>query len=393
MMAFVRSRLRNHDPEDIVQNAMVRSVQALGISPSSAYLWQALKSEIVDTIRRDQKELALTRPIMRDPDITEHPEFLTCLIDLVQRGEIPENDRQIIMQRLTENRGMQEEWDAASRKRYSRTKMRVTALVFLKWFVEREYIKISAFRLPIAWMKEVALLALRQGIDISCFQEAFNYPHLSPTIQNATWALRSVAHRKPIVVEFFEEQIRKQHLFRGNISYIFETLTALDPVNFIDLYRQSFLPSLRDLPSRVIPDTRPFRDQEPFQKRCIVDVVPYVPIVTGVSWAEINNLTRQLLEADDVDFRRSLTWQMLRLRPQDGDTMEAVINALSSEHDQINAYYIVKFIMGPGLGHFPEKLLCQNTYNKIRAVAHRWPQNAYFSESAARMAIKLKTTE
>ncbi|MBF0182379.1 MAG: hypothetical protein HQM03_20375 [Magnetococcales bacterium] len=81
---------------------------------------------------------------------------------------------------------------------------------------------------------------------------------------------------------------------------------------------------------------------------------------------------------------------MLRLRPQDGGTLETVINALSDEHDQINAYYIVKFIMGPGFGHFQQQLLNKNTCDKIRSVARRWPQNAYFSESAARVAIRLK---
>lgn len=260
----------------------------------------------------------------------------------------------------------------------------------LKWFKEGNYGKINQYRLPISWMKEVADLALRRGVDIACFQQPFEHPSLSPTIQNATWALRSLAHRAPSVVGFLESQLRRRHLFRGNVSYIFETLTALDPTTFTDPYRRSFLPGLRDLPSRATSDSRPFREQEPFQQWCIMDVIPYVPIVTGVTLGEVEALKQQFLDqADDVDFRRSLTWQMLRLRPRDSGAMEVVINALSDEHDQINAYYIVKFIMGPGLKHFPDKLLNGNTCNKVRAAAHRWPQNAYFAESAARLVMKL----
>ncbi|MBF0624101.1 MAG: hypothetical protein HQL82_04770 [Magnetococcales bacterium] len=366
-------------------------MRALGAPPSAAYLWQALKSEIVDTIRREGRGPTTSRTVIRDPDIADHPEFLECLADLSGRHEISEADSRILVQRLGEHRESRGEWDEVARKRYSRARMKVASWVFLKWFAQREYTKVNEFRLPIAWMKEVAVLALRRGVDISCFQEAFDHPRLSPTIQNATWALRALAHRKPAVVGFFEEQIRRQHLYRGNVSYIFETLTALDPGGFTELYRRAFLPGLRDLPSRAIPDVRPFREQEPFQQRCIVDVVPYVPIVTGVPLAELESLKRQFLDGtDDVDFRRSLTWQMLRLRPRDGGAMETVINALSDEHDQINAYYIVKFIMGPGLGHFPEQLLNRNTCDKIRSVARRWPQNAYFAESAARVASRLK---
>ena len=203
--------------------------------------------------------------------------------------------------------------------------------------------------------------------------------------------IQAVAPQIPSVTGFLEDQIRKGHLFRGSVNYIFETLTALDPERYMDLYRQVFLPSLWELPSRALPDTRPFREQEPFQQRCIIDVVPFVPITAGISLEETEVVRKKFLAgADDVDLRRSLTWQMLRLRPEDGRTMETAVGTLADEDDQINAYYITKFIMGPGLKHFPGKLLTQDIVKTIRAAGNRWPQNAYFAESAARVAMKLK---
>ncbi len=265
--------------------------------------------------------------------------------------------------------------------------------MFLKWYEERRYQEINRHRFSIGLMRETAMLALRRGVDLSCFMEAFEHPRFSPAIQNATWALRSVAGRIPTVTDFLEEQIRKGHLFRGNVSYIFEALTALDPERYADLYRRTFLPSLWELPSRALPDMRPFREQEPFQQRCIIDVVPFVPINTGISLEETEAVRRKFLAgADDVDLRRSLTWQMLRLRPQDANTMETAVSALADEDDQINAYYITKFVMGPGLRLFPGKLLRWNTVKTIRAAANRWPQNAYFAESAARVAMKLNSS-
>lgn len=140
-----------------------------------------------------------------------------------------------------------------------------------------------------------------------------------------------------------------------------------------------------------MPDTRPFREQEPFQQRCIVDVVPFVPITSGISLAETEVIRKKFLAGtDDVDLRRSLTWQMLRLRPEDGKTMATAVGSLVDEDDQINAYYITKFVMGPGLRLFPRKLLTWDTVRTIRSAANRWPQNAYFAESAARVAMKLK---
>ena len=387
MIRFVKARLPERDPWDFVQGAYVRSLKALGREPNPTYLWKALRSEMVDVIRKEAKEKPSSLKVIRDPDISDHPEFLQCL---VSSPDLRIDDRRTMEARLLDDDRDGQVWDAASRKRFSRAKMRVTARLFLKWYEERRYREINQHRYSIGLMKEVAHLALRRDVDLSCFKEAFDHPQWSPSIQNATWALRAVAPRIPTVTDFLEDQIRRGHLFRGNVSYIFETLTALDPHRYMDLYRQVFLPSLWELPSRAFSDTRPFREQEPFQQRCIVDVVPFVPITTGITLEETELVRRKFLDgADDVDLRRSLTWQMLRLRPEDGRTLETAVGALADEDDQINAYYIVKFIMGPGLKLFPGKLLTWNTVKTIRAAANRWPQNAYFAESAARVAIKL----
>lgn len=391
MILFVKSRLPERDPRDFVQSAYVRSFAALGREPNPTYLWKALRSEIVDVIRKEAKQRPLSLKTIRDPDISKHPEFLECLISST---DLRAEDRKIMETRLLDRDEDGQVWDAISRKRFSRAKMRVSANLFLKWYEERLYQEVNKHRFPISLMKEVANLALRRGVDLSCFKEAFDYPQWSPSIQNATWALMAVATRVPSVTGFFEQQIHKEHLFRGNVSYIFEALTALDSNNFMELYRKKFLPSLWDLPSRATQDSRPFREQEPFQQRCIVDVIPFVPILTGISLDETELVRKKFLSrADDVDFRRSITWQMLRLRPEDGRTMETAINALADEDDQINAYYIVKFIMGPGLKLFPNKLLTRNTIQSIRSAARRWPQNAYFAESAARVSIKLRQNQ
>ncbi len=284
MLAFVRSRLSHHDPEDMLQNAIERSMHALGSPPSTPYLWKALKSEIIDTIRRDGKGSPTACVVIRDPDIADHPEFLDCLADLIKYKELNDEDRRILVHRLGEHQENRGEWDETTRKRYSRARMKVASWVFLKWFEQREYTKINEFRLPITWMKEVAVLALRRGVDISCFQEAFCHPRLSPAIQNATWALRTLAHRNPSVVGFFEEQIRQQHLFRGNVSYIFETLTALDPVHFMDLYRHTFLPGLRDLPSEPLQIPGRSASRNHFSRDVSSTSCPTFPSSPGCRW-------------------------------------------------------------------------------------------------------------
>ena len=392
MTRFVKSKLPGRDPRDFVQGAIVRSLQALdGKQLNPAYLWRALRSEIVDAIRREAREKPTSLRVIRDPKITEHPEFLACL---ALSPDVRTEDREVLEKEILDGGNDGKMLNAASRKRLSRARMRVTATLFLKWYEERRYREINHHRFSIGLMKETARLALKRGVDLSCFMEAFEHPQLSPAIQNATWALRSVAPRVPSVTTFLEEQVRKGHLFRGNISYIFETLTALDPQRYMGLYRQVFLPSLWELPSRALPDTRPFWEQEPFQQRCIVDVVPFVPITIGISLEETELVRKKFLDgADDVDLRRSLTWQLLRLRPEDSKTLGTAVGTLADEDDQINAYYITKFIMGPGLRLFSGKLLTWNTVKTIRAAANRWPQNAYFSESAARVAMKLKTVQ
>lgn len=87
---------------------------------------------------------------------------------------------------------------------------------------------------------------------------------------------------------------------------------------------------------------------------------------------------------------RSVSSKSARLKTGFRRELVTVAGALADEWDQTNAYYVTRFIMGPGLQFFRQHVLNDRTLQSLRSIKNRWPQNPYLVQSAARFAMKLK---
>jgi hypothetical protein len=275
------------------------------------------------------------------------------------------------------------------RQKFHRALSKIKAALILQLYQQERYAEINRFRLSRNQMEQVASIALQKDLSMSCFEDAFIHVNSNRAIQNATWALVSIAEKKPEALKFLKQQFLHSDLFRGNITYIAEALIGLDSKHFAPIIRKHYLPRLNDMPSRVAGNILPFREQTPIRSRCLVDVINYQPVGPEIPAADIETLRKQFLNGStDVDLHRTVTWMLLRIVSDEGRALKTVVESMADEHDQTNAYYVTKFIMRFGLKKFPEVIFNKRTLESLRTVKERWPQNLYFAQSAARFSMK-----
>jgi len=191
---------------------------------------------------------------------------------------------------------------------------------------------------------------------------------------------------------FLTNQLRCGHLFRGNLTYISEALLEADPNSGADVYRRLYLGRIQDMDSRVARVALDPRDEAPTRSRCIYDVKQVRRLADQIPLADVRAVRRLYVSGvDDVDLHRSLAFVLRRTRPGDSGGLETVVEALRSEVDQTNAYYVTRYIMKWGQKEAP-KLLSKTTLDSLRGIARRWPQNTYFAQSASRLAAKLRAS-
>jgi RNA polymerase sigma factor (sigma-70 family) len=398
MVKYAKKHLEHSDmePQDVVHEAYLRAISALKKksppeTPNSAYLWKALKSTIVDYIRIKERELS--SHLIYEPNLSDHPEIYNYL------GVLTPQEREIFL--LGHKKIKDIKWSEISkiaeiksvnlRKKYSRALQKILIELIVQLYQEGRYEEINNYRLSKSIMERVATRFLQEDIPTSCLEHAFYYENKNRTIQNATWALISIGIKKPEAAKFLERQLLSSNLFRGNKTYIAEALIGLDSSHYADFLRKHYLPRLFDMNSRVTGTSLPFREQVPIRSRCLVDVIKYRPVGPEIPDVEIERLRKQFLRGtSDVDLHRTIAWMLLRIMSNEGKGIRTVVNSMVDEYDQTNAYYVTKFIMGPGLRMFPNILLKKETLNSLRIVKSRWPQNFYFAQSAARFSMKLK---
>jgi RNA polymerase sigma factor (sigma-70 family) len=398
MVNYVRKHLAHSvmDPRDVVHEAYLRSISALKKksppeTPNSAYLWKALKSTIVDYIRI--KERGLSSHLIYEPNLSDNPDIYNYL------GVLTPQEREIFL--LGHKKVKELKWSEIEkntgvksvnlRKRYSRALQRILTELIVQLYQEGRYEKINNYRLSKSIMESVATRFLQKDIPTSCLEHAFHYENKNRTIQNATWALVSMATKKLEAAKFLERQLLSSNLFRGNKTYIAEALIGLDSSHYASLLRKHYLPCLVDMNSRVTGTSLPFREQIPIRSRCLVDVIKYRPVGPEIPAVEVEMLRKQFMRGtSDVDLHRTIAWMLLRIMSNECKGIQTVVNSMVDEEDQTNAYYVTKFIMGPGLRMFPNILLKKETLNILRTVKFRWPQNFYFTQSAAHLSMKLK---
>ena len=267
----------------------------------------------------------------------------------------------------------------------------MTELV-INWYLQERTEDINRYRLSVAFMRNIADEFYERELDTSIFQNVFKFEHNNRTIQNATWALAQIGLKNPGALRFLEKQMSSPKLFRGNKTYIAEALIGLDPVHYSNVLREHYFHQINDMDSRIQGTSLPFRQQPAIQSRCLVDVIKYRPLGSEIPANEIENIRKEFLKGtNDVDLHRTLAWILMRSMSDNGKGMITVIESLFDEYDQTNAYYVSKFIMGPGLMMFPSLLLNRRTLQSLRSIKNRWPKNFYFSESAARLSMKIKS--
>lgn len=398
MFKYAKKHLEHSgfDPQDIVHEACLRAISALKKkspleTPNPAYLWKALKSTIVDHIRKKEREFRSN--LTYEPNLSDRTEIYNYL------GVLTPKEREIFLLGQKKTKGIK--WSKIEeiseiknvnlRKRYSRALQKILIELIIQLYQEERYEDINNYRLSKSLMEKVATRFLQKDIPTSCLEHAFHFENKNRTIQNATWVLAFIGTKKPESAKFLERQLLSSNLFRGNKTYIAEALIGLDSSHYADFLRKNYLPRLFDMNSRVTGTSLPFREQLPIRSRCLVDVIKYRPIGPEIPAVEIETLRKKFLRGtSDVDLHRTITWMLLRIMSNEGKGIRTVVNSMVDEHDQTNAYYVTKFIMGPGLRTFPNILLKKETLNSLRTIKSRWPQNFYFAQSAARFSTKLK---
>ncbi len=386
---------RGISPEDVVQQALERAFKAKARKPDQeikpAYVWKALKSEITDTFRREEKKRRDSLKVSQDFGIREHPDIFEYL------GMLPRQEAELIERRLEvhgeswkELSTEMEQSESNLRQMHHRVWTKLEAEMFLNWFQQGREQELNHYKLSKPLAVKIAQLAETRGIRSNNFEKLFEQEDRYRTVENAILVLGALAPKQPDIYKFLEAQAKNRGLSRGSVNYLVETLISHNSPEHIKAL-MSFMRNFRDMPSSVSRDYRAAREQAPVSGKCLFDFFTFRPIGNQVSRETLVDLSRDYMRGiDDVDTHRTAAWLLLRVRPEDGGGVDEAIRFLADETDQMNAYYLVRFIMGPGMKHLPGVVKKGGTIRAMRKVAKRWPQNVYFAQSAARMAAKLK---
>lgn len=399
-LAFMNLLLKKHihltseDKEDIVNTAIIKILSAQSKKPPTErritreYQKRTILSVHADWTEKKVQEQALKQGIFahKEPSLEEESAFETLVLgsDLFTRA-------------LVDNTSPYGDWNtmtpSAWRKARSRRIMDLKADLLVNWILSGDYDKLNNYRPAEAVCRKIAQLLVDQEKPVTILEPLFDNTSHNRAIQTATWVMTYVGQIRPTyakrVWSFLEAQLAARNLFRGNLTYISEALLEADPIEGAEAIKRLYLPVIEEMKGRVQADTTPFKQQAPVSSLCIYDVKQVKRIGDSIPLCAVERIKNLYSTGvSDVDLHRSLAFVLLRTRPGDSGGLELVINALRHETDQVNAYYVTRYIMNWGLKEAPH-LLSKQTLESLRSVAGKWPQNHYFRESCSRFARKL----
>lgn len=385
LISYVAQRKRIHpkDAEDFIQNVVERVLASRKLV-NEGYYWEATKSLVIDSDRKANRHEQKRAKVLQ---------YESELEDLLQTCDLSAPDRSILdllapwrlgqeylsLREASKQLGI---GLSALRQRSLRALKRIRVELLVKWYKEGNLKRLNEYRLSDTLMADVRRRTARLGLGNEVFLHAFKYPDFSVALQNSIWALASRA-KSPRVVSFFKRQLTNEDLFRGTRTYVADALFGYRDPEVDHFVNRNYFGAVREMRSREFDPNEPV----PIGTRTLYDV-RNVRIIGSQASIDVARVKADFLSAD-VDLHRAAAFALLRIAPDDENIGGMVVNHLSHEWDQTNAYYTTKFLMRVGLRKLPHVYANKATLEAVRAAAQNWPGNFYLKESAARISSRL----
>lgn len=266
------------------------------------------------------------------------------------------------------------------RQIFSRITKKLKDFTVVSWIKNQNFQEFNVYSISTNDANRITKILLSENIypnDIISILKTIEAKY-NKAIQNLTWILLEFGingYETKSIISFFETQIIHGQYYRGNINYISDALLELKGVCKTYDY---FLDNIENYKSRIkSSDTQNTKGIIQTDRPTLLDVKPLKYVETADKEI-VRRLERLYLNEQDVDLHRTLAFQLLKLRPQDAFA-KRVINELSNEYDQDNAFYIAKFIKLYGITQYMN-LVNNHTLEKVKRLNKKWPQNRYFRD-------------
>jgi DNA-directed RNA polymerase specialized sigma24 family protein len=263
----------------------------------------------------------------------------------------------------------------AARKRVSRLLKRYGGLTVAEWYRRKDFRNLNRYRLTETECETaVTFLGDTSGLR-NIIREGLSCIDQSRTFQNTLGILKGAVKLGWLSLQSALRDITSVYKdgphCRGNATYITDSL--LDLMGEGEIY-WDYLRLIDSFPPRKTADTRPI------SSRTLFDIKPFRLIDPAKLPPRLLNTLQEMYDRrDDPDLRRTLALQLLRFQ-NDPRVVVFLFERLPYETDQINAYYLAKYIRHFGMKQ-KDFLNHRPLFSRgIKAARAKWPGNRYFRD-------------